>query len=317
MIIRIERYQPCHQTIWDQFIDHSKNATFLFYRQYMNYHQDRFEDHSLLVYNKDQLIGLFPANRIGDQLYSHQGLTYGGLLTDRHMRVGLTIEFFKQLIHYCRLNKIAVLHYKAIPHIYHHYPAEEDIYALFSLGATLHKIDISTAIRLSHPLAFHKGKKYNLARARTANLEIKKSDDYEQFFSMVEKRLSERYQTKPIHTASEMRYLAERFPDNIQLFVATQGEDMLAGVIVYITPLVIHTQYISSTSRGRELFAVDYLIASLIETLATTQLFFDFGTSTEHNSGILNTGLIDFKEWFGGRSIVHQFFTLPIPMIME
>ena len=41
----------------------SKNGTFLFLRAYMDYHSDRFHDHSLMFHNeKGKLIAVLPAN---------------------------------------------------------------------------------------------------------------------------------------------------------------------------------------------------------------------------------------------------------------
>ena len=58
----------------------AKNSTFLFHRDFMDYHQDRFDDYSLLIFKKEKLIAVFPANKIDEILYSHQGLSYGGLV---------------------------------------------------------------------------------------------------------------------------------------------------------------------------------------------------------------------------------------------
>ena len=44
----------------------------------MDYHKDRFEDYSLMVFKDEKLVAVLPANRVEDKLFSHQGLTYGG-----------------------------------------------------------------------------------------------------------------------------------------------------------------------------------------------------------------------------------------------
>ena len=75
------RYTPDKAALWDEFVGRSRQGTFLFERAYMDYHQDRFADHSLMVYRKARLFALLPANATDGVLWSHQGLTYGGLLT--------------------------------------------------------------------------------------------------------------------------------------------------------------------------------------------------------------------------------------------
>ncbi len=62
-MISICRYTLNKQTEWDDFVKVSKNGTFLFLRAYMDYHSDRFQDHSLMFYNeKNKLIAVLPAN---------------------------------------------------------------------------------------------------------------------------------------------------------------------------------------------------------------------------------------------------------------
>ena len=48
---------------WDTFVQESKNGTFLFVRDYMDYHRDRFQDCSLLVYRDAEAPRPVSANR--------------------------------------------------------------------------------------------------------------------------------------------------------------------------------------------------------------------------------------------------------------
>ena len=69
-----------HKDTWDKCIGEAVNTHFLFYRDYMEYHSDRFKDHSLMIYRDDKLIGVLPASEKGDTVTSHGGLTFGGLI---------------------------------------------------------------------------------------------------------------------------------------------------------------------------------------------------------------------------------------------
>jgi hypothetical protein len=312
-MISIERYARERETAWNDFISRSKNGTFLIHRHYMDYHSDRFTDHSLMIYDDGALVALFPANIVNDALFSHQGLTYGGFITGRHMRASMMLEVFDALGNYAREFGIKTIHYKAIPHIYHSYPAEEDLYALFRVGAMLARTDISTSIPLHARWPLHQGKKAGVNRAGKTGMVVQPGTDYGHFFSLVESRLLERYNTTPVHHAAEMELLASRFPDNIKLLGAYLDGRMLAATILYATPQVIHTQYITSTPEGREKRAVDYLIANVLDTHAGGHAYFDFGISTEQGGKILNNNLAGQKEEFGGRGIVHQTFIWNIP----
>src|SRR5436189_6486327 len=99
MTIRVARYTDANQAHWDAFVAGSKNGTFLFFRNYMDYHRDRFVDHSLLIWNdKGRLIALLPASKQGDMLISHGGLTYGGFVTNERMNASLMLEVFEHTL---------------------------------------------------------------------------------------------------------------------------------------------------------------------------------------------------------------------------
>ena len=51
-MFEIIRYTPDKANEWNKFIAKSKNGTFLFDRNYMDYHSDRFHDYSLLFYRE-------------------------------------------------------------------------------------------------------------------------------------------------------------------------------------------------------------------------------------------------------------------------
>ena len=52
---RIEKYSDKYKNQWDNFIQNAKNGTFLFKRNFMEYHADRFEDFSLLIFEKNKI----------------------------------------------------------------------------------------------------------------------------------------------------------------------------------------------------------------------------------------------------------------------
>ena len=79
-IYKVKTYKSSDKNTWNNFVLESNQDTFLFQRDFMDYHSDRFIDYSLMVYKNDKVIALLPANRVDDTLYSHQGLTYGGLI---------------------------------------------------------------------------------------------------------------------------------------------------------------------------------------------------------------------------------------------
>lgn len=309
-LIDIALYTSSDRILWNDFVAKSKNGTFMLGRDYMEYHADRFDDFSLMFYEGGLLRALLPASRHGTEIISHGGLTYGGLIIDLSMNALLALECFSALRKFLAACGARSLLYKRVPYIYYSYPADEDLYALFVYQARLIRRDISTCVLLPNKIKFNKLRLRNIKKARQAGLEIRETSDYAAYIELLTAVLRERHNTDPVHTAAEMEDLARLHPENIRLFAAYQGSDMLAGTIIYETPLVAHTQYMASNIEGRTVGALDMVIGHLINDRYQDKRYFDFGISTENNGLCLNEGLIAQKQAFGGRAVVHDFYEL-------
>lgn len=309
--VQVVTYQPSYKSAWDEFVARAKNGVFLFQRDYMDYHADRFPDNSLMFYNeRGELVGLLPATVRDGFLTSHAGLTFGGIIADAHMKVGLMLEVFAALVNYMRSMGTNRLVYKAVPHIYHRIPAEEDLYALFRYGARLVRRDLSVTLDMRERLPFSKGRKWAIKQAEKASVEIARSHDFSSFMSIEEQLLQEKYAARPVHTIAEIEKLASRFPENIKMFAAYRDKAMLAGVIIYESSRVAHAQYIGSNEEGRNCGAPDLIMAHLINDYYAAKSYFDFGISTEDDGRRLNAGLVENKQGYGARAVVYDFYEL-------
>lgn len=309
--LAIVRYKAALKETWDNFVRESKNGTFLFLRDYMDYHADRFPDFSLMVHDEEgSLIALLPATMREGRLSSHAGLTYGGVISGLEMKAGLMLQVFDSLKSFLVSQLIAGLDYKTTPHIFHRLPAEEDLYALFRNGARLVRRDLSSAILLSNKLPFSKGRRYEIKQAQKNGLAVERSNDFESFMELKTATLGEKYGLKPTHTAAEIQLLAGRFPDKIKLFVSHYREELAAGVVVYEHATAVHAQYIAGSETGKKIGALDLIIDRLIEMYTPHKTYFDFGISTEDAGSYLNENLVKNKEGFGASTIVHDFYEL-------
>lgn len=304
-----QTYQPQDCARWNRFVAASKNGTFLHNRSYMEYHSDRFKDHSVIFTSDDRIVAALPANSDGHVLVSHGGLTYGGLITDRHMKTAEMLAVFEALAAYGRKMSVKRIVYKTIPHIYHAIPSEEDLYAISCYGGILVKRDVSSAIYL--PEMRIPGKRARAGRKLENSANVAETKDWEAFFDMVHRRLDQKYGVRPVHTAKEMQLLAGRFPENIRLYGAYSDGTLLAGALMYETSVCAHVQYISSTEEGRRIRALDLLIPHLLNAYRHKR-WFDFGISTEENGKKLNDGLIRQKEEFGASAVCYDTYEIQI-----
>lgn len=307
--MEIRRYRREDKELWNSFVNKARNATFLFDRNYMDYHDDRFDDNSFMFYHKGKLKAVLPANVAGDTLYSHQGLTYGGLLLDKKATVEDVLECFDSLNSWLRENGISKVVYKALPWIYQQYPSEEDLYALtWKCKAQLISRDISSSIVIDNKLKFAESRKSGIRKALSLNIEVGESNDVDGFWHILEDNLGNRYNAKPVHTSSEMKLLMSRFPNNIKLYVAKMNGEIVGGTLIYVTPQVVHTQYISASVEGKKHGTLDLLFDYIINKVYANCRYFDFGKSTEQGGAYLNEPLIFQKEGFGGRGVCYDWY---------
>lgn len=313
MMIDIQRYTADRADEWNQFVAASKNGTFLFDRGFMDYHSDRFCDHSLLVYRGRRLYALLPANEKDNTLVSHGGLTYGGLIMDNRCSAKGILESFLAINDYLRQQGVLNVVYKAVPWIYHQLPAEEDLYALTSVcHAHLTIRDISSAIVASHRQKFTEARRSGLRKALKAGLKVCESDDVDAFWNILNDNLTKKYAVHPVHTVDELRLLRSRFPNQIKLWLVFDGNTPLGGTLLFLTPQVLHTQYISATTYGKQIGAIDLLFDHLINNIYKDYPYIDFGKSTVSDSADLNEQLIFQKEGFGARAVCYDTYEYKI-----
>lgn len=305
-------YRPTEREAWNELIARSRNGTFLLNRFYMDYHADRFSDFSFLVYKKDKLEAVIPANRKGDVVYSHQGLTYGGVISSAAITAVDMLEIFRQLLLLLKNAGVLSFVYKPVPAIYHCLPAEEDLYALFRSSAGLIARQISSAVFQNKRLPFRELRERGAKKALKNNVQIEVSEEFTGFWKVLEEVLMVMHQLKPVHNVEEMTRLAKAFPENIKLYVALLDGQVLAGTVLFITGRVVHAQYIGASLEGKKLGALDLVFDHLINQVYQDIPVFDFGVSTEAGGNVLNEALIFQKEGFGGRGVVYDAWRIEI-----
>ena len=308
-MFEIRRYTPEYADEWNRFVAESKNGTFLFDRRYMDYHSDRFCDHSLLFYVGHRLLAVLPAHAVGDTLCSHQGLTYGGLVMSCRLTIVQTMTLFRELNLELRAEGFRRVLYKCVPWIYHRLSAEEDIYALYhECHARIVARDFATNIFMSGGLHWERVRRRGVVRAQRAGVSVELSDNYVAFWDVLTQNLQTKYGVKPVHSLQEIELLHSRFPQTIQLYQAVKDGVVLGGVVLYVTPQVVHAQYSSATSDGKQLGVIDLLYHRIFSDYKDYP-YFDFGRSTEQPDGSgLNEKLVFQKEGFGGRGLCYDIY---------
>jgi hypothetical protein len=296
---------------WDTIVAKSKQGSFLHKVDYFTYHQDRFDDCSLVIYKKGKAVAIFPANIINNDVYSHSGLTYAGLIYGNELSATDVLDIFELMKQHYKKVGLSKLYYKCIPGVFCKYPAEESLYAIFRNDGILYRRDIGVVIELGavQP-SYSKLRKRMIKKAAKAELQLNEEVDFERFHKLLSDVLK-KFDAKPVHTLDELELLKSKFPEAIRLFTATTPDgQLMAGTVIYDFGHVVHTQYLASSDDGRNIGALDFVLSDLIENVFSKKDYFSFGICTEDNGVFLNEGLLSQKEGFGGRAIVNDFYML-------
>jgi len=305
----VRLYTSEDYAIWNNFVGTAKNATFLFHRDFMEYHSDRFQDFSLLVFEEDKLVSILPANRVDNTIFSHQGLTYGGFVFENKIKLGQVIAITKDVLSFLESLDITVFQVKLIPSIYTAYFSEEIEYVMFLANAKLIRRDCLSVIDLTKTFALTKTHNESVRRGQKNNLVIKEELKFDLFWNeILIPNLKKKHNSKPVHTIEEIINLQQKFSKNIRHFNVYDNDKIVAGTTVFITDTVAHPQYISGNEQKNELGSLDFLYNHLIFDVFKDKNFFDFGISHEQNGKKINEGLLFWKETFGAKTTIQNFY---------
>ena len=305
----VQRYTDSIKKSWNEFILQAKNATFLFDRNYMDYHANRFDDYSLVIFDKKKIIAIFPANLIGHTIISHQGLSYGGIITLPKVSLQNSALIYSSILEYLAKENIKTIQLKVLPSFYHLYPSDEVDYFMHVLDAKKTKCDVTLTINQNKKIGFNTNKKRNIKLAKKNKLTISSSDNYTDFWNnILIPNLKESHGLAPVHTAEEIMLLHSNFPKEIALYVVLHNQQIIGGTVLFITNNVVHAQYISANEQGKEFGALDYLFDFLINEKYCNKDTFDFGIVNQDEG--INLGLTYWKEGFGARTYCHDFYEI-------
>ena len=300
---------------WDAFVAASRNGTFLMRRPFMDYHGDRYADHSLIVEDGGEIVAVVPGHDAGAGLFgSHLGLSYGGIIVGHAMRCGAFVGLFADCCDYLKSVGFAAWAYKTVPSFYHHYPSEDDRYAMFLAGAEISRCDALAVCEPARRPPMQERRVRGAKKARVAGLVC--SEDAEalnEYWRLLAGTLGERHDARPVHSAKEIALLHSRFPSEIRLhLVRDPSGELIAGAVIFDTPRAAHVQYIASSPAGRKAGALDLLFGDLLAGPYADRAYFDFGISNEEGGRVLNAGLVDHKEGFGARIVAHLHYRLDL-----
>lgn len=305
----IRKYEPGDAPLWNAFIGKAKNATFLFNRGFMDYHSDRFTDHSLLAFDSNEIVAVLPANQSQSQVFSHQGLSYGGLVFEPNLRFDAIVSVFQNLLAHLHHNGITTLTVKLLPAIYCNQFCDETAWMLFTLRARLIRRDCLSVVDLKMPFAYSENKMRNVKKAASHGMKVVEVTEFSDFWNQILiPNLQSRHGVTPVHSLAEIELLHSRFPKNIRQFNVYQSDKLVGGTTIFESDHVAHCQYISGDAEMNKRGGLDFLFDHLLQNVYADKRYFDFGISNENQGLTVNGGLMRWKETFGAGVVAHDFY---------
>lgn len=307
---KVVKYLPRYLNAWNELVKNSKNSTFLFNRNFIEYHKDKFHDCSLIIFDKkNNMIACLAANYLSDnEICSHSGLSYGGIVLRKDVTLNNFLIIIKSILQKLDNDGVKNLHLKLLPDFYSRLPSQEIEYALFLLRSKLYRIDTSLVVNLSNKLVFQTRRRRSINKSNKFNLQIKPNDNFSVFWNnILIPNLKKRFNVDPVHSLDEILYLKKSFPENIIQYNIYHHNHVIAGTTIFKTDNVAHIQYISANDFGRTSGALDLLFENLITNYFRNMSYLDFGICNEDNGLKINHGLLNWKESFGARTYVNKF----------
>jgi hypothetical protein len=279
----------------------------------MEYHNDRFEDFSLMVFKSKNLVAVLPSNVYNGELYSHQGLTFGGLLIQNKTTVNQVSEVYNVIRIFLKTHDIKFLNIKEIPEIYYKSPAFESGFVLSRI-ASLEKREMVLAIDYTQPFTIHKTKLKHFEKGKNSDFKIHENTDFKLFWDdVLEPRLKFKFGSKPVHSVTEIQNLNKLFPNNIKQYSIYKDGQVLAGITIFENEQIVKSQYGATTKEGEQYRALDYLFLHLIYKYKMLgKRFFSMGTVAGQDSLAISNGLLKQKQELGCQVYLQDFFKLAV-----
>lgn len=309
--INIRFYKNSDFEIWNDFVSKAKNGTFLFQRDFLEYHKDRFRDFSLMIFDDENLIAVLPANRAENSVFSHQGLTYGGMVIKQDLRMTIFFDVFCKILKFLNEQEIEIFYWKEIPYFYNTFPNDEWKYLMFITEAELYRRDLCSVIDLRKDYYVSKSVIRYVKSSEKSGIYYKKCNLWETFWKdILEPELLLNHNVSPVHSLDEILNLKSKFENNIHLYGAFFENEMLGGTVIFTDKNTAHAQYICVKTEHKEKKALNFLFHKLITEAFKNYDYFDFGISNEEGGRKLNKGLLYWKEGFGARGVSQDFYKI-------
>lgn len=307
-VMKVVSYTNNMKSMWDNFIEKESRNGFIFHKMhFLEYHKNRFQDCSLLFLDeKENIIALFPAALKNNNIISHPGSSYGGLVLKKYIKLSEIFEIVELMKNFYN-NNFGNINIEIIlsESFNLEYGAEDVAFVLWQLGFNLKSKEISTVIDINKfrlRLGLRRTTKQYLCSKSYLRLGITyekviEKSDILGCYKLIEQNLASKYKKKPTHTMEELFELIDRFPQDIDVFAAKRDDEVISTYIMFrLNDFIVHTFYIAKSLEKEnvvDIGLVDFMTNFYFEKGFN---FLNFGISSRDK--VVKWGIHTYKEQF-------------------
>ena len=316
----IKKLSKTNYVAWDNFVNKANNGTLFHLRQFLSYHpDDRFIDHSIEFYKNDALFSVFPAAEsfIKNKrfLVSHPGLTMGSFVTFENLSISNSMKLVETLVDYAAQNGFEGIRLTVPPLFYHNRASNYLDYSLLKNGFEYFKREVTSTLFIEQNeegilKKFRDSHARGVRKAEKIGIEVRKTNQVEEFYTILKENLKIRHGVEPTHTLEEIYKLINLFPKSINVFGAFYNGEMIAGALNFLVKSdVALAFYISHKEEFQDLRPLNLLFFNIFKWALNENIkIYDFGIFTVN--GEPNMGLGRFKENFGASGMFRDTFQI-------
>lgn len=318
------KYDKSQETIWDKFVSmESINGSFLQMRCFLNYHKNRFVDHSLMFFKGQEIVAVMPACELAGskKLVSHAGATFGGIIIGKGRDRLLNYQWIlEELDEYLLKKGFKELEIKVPSWLYQSCDVHSELFDfmlknygfcdIFEVGFYMDLSKISKDFEENYaPLRRRKLRKAIKEELHFKRLET--DEEKREFYNVLEDNYK-KFAIAPIHSYDELRDLDHYcIPGKMFFYGVYKRDTMIAGSMVFNfnNKKTFHTQYLASKKDYLECCPNEFLYTNLItEAKKEGYRFISFGNATLEHGQVLNKSLALFKESFNMESYINKTY---------
>ena len=316
----IEAEEKVRKKVDDFILENNTNGEFINSLKYLSYHsKERFVDDSIAVIDiqNQEVKGVLMAAYLpqkDEKIISHPGTTFAGPIINVKTDIKNAEEIIDLLLSYYE-QKYNCVEIRIKPSVYDTQPMEWIQYLMMCRGYQYDMMALANVINLqeidgeSHVLNFFSaGRRNHVKKAIKSNKYVLKETQIPEkhVWNHLNRNLNEKFGSKTTHSFEEIQMLCERFPQNIVAFSAERIDGMYAAFALgYKFKNIFHTQYLDLNYQFSSEYPHLYLLYELIKKAKLENYtYFSFGASTEERGKVLNRGLYQYKNGYGGGAVL-------------